>query len=835
LSEKVSAWRDNNYKNIEKESFNILTHINKVGYLHQPQVEALETYIYLKEVIGNETMAQAVKKIFKEERKLVEFLDLPQNKEKDLLYSQDRKEILDTCLKEKFGNVDYPNSVYALTMGSGKTILMGTMMLYEFVLSFYHPKDKRFAKNILVFAPDTTIIESLKEIKSFDFTKVLPKQFHNITLNIKYHYLEKTDTPLSPLGNYNVVVSNSQKIILKTKHKKSSSLIGLLADTKQLEKQEQENIRLQSIRQLENLIIFVDEAHHSYGTNLEGKLKKTRQTIDFIHTRGKTPLVGVVNLTGTPYVKNKMISDVVYSFGLRDGIEKGILKQVRFLQYNNVKNERFLQEVIDTFWNEYGEKRLDGRLPKIAFYASNIEDLQQNLRPKLESILLKKQIGLEKILEFHTSAEGSKEPFKLLDEPESTHQFILLVGKGTEGWNCRSLSACAMYRKPKSRIFVLQASTRCLRSIGNNSTIARIFLSSENADVLNKELKLNFNTSIEELDNQPQKTKEHTLNIKKSKEIKVKKQIKKVISSQSQNIEDIVVNWNDFDDKASPAYLVESGFYLNNNVTADYRQKSPKKLLTKAQGFGYYEIIETISRYTHLSCLDVAQIVDSSGLSRQKFVSKIKTNQTALLFLTDSILKQVYQYKTKNIEVEEVVKLTKAYPFKINIANHRDNLVVYRQEKDLNKLGFHIDPYNFDSLDEKNLFNSLRGALLDNEVVTDLFFIGGVGEPMHNDFYFEYYHPERKRTALYFPDFLIETSGGRYLVVEVKTSQERFGYEHDKKQYSGDKENVVNEVFAKEVGFREFKKRNANFDYHIIFDASLQEQQRKLFKHIESL
>ena len=129
----------------------------------------------------------------------------------------------------------------------------------------------------------------------------------------------------------------------------------------------------------------------------------------------------------------------------------------------------------------------------------------------------------------------------------------------------------------------------------------------------------------------------------------------------------------------------------------------------------------------------------------------------------------------------------------------------------------------------------LRGALKDSEVVTDLFFIGGVGEPQHNDFYFEYYHPERQQKSLYFPDFLIETSSGRYLVIEVKTPQERFSYEADKKKFVGDKQKIVSEVFAKEVGFQDFKEKNDNFDYHIIFDASLQDQQRKLFEDIEKM
>lgn len=43
-------------------------------------------------------------------------------------------------------------------------------------------------------------------------------------------------------------------------------------------------------------------------------------------------------------------------------------------------------------------------------------------------------------------------------------QFIILVGKRTEGWNCCSLFGVALFRSPSSKTFVLQATMRCLRN-----------------------------------------------------------------------------------------------------------------------------------------------------------------------------------------------------------------------------------------------------------------------------------------------------------------------------------------------------------------------------------
>src|SRR3989338_575475 len=538
IQKQVAQWRADGYAGVHKETENILAHIRRVAFLHEPQIEALETYIFLKEVIGNKPSVEVFRQSFKNELDLIRALGISDKEAFELAYDKKKDEKIQAILDEKFGTSDYANQVYALTMGSGKTILMAVMMLYDFVLSFYHKDDERFAKNALVFAPDTTIIESLKEIKTFDYSRVLPKEYGNIILNIKYHYLESTDTALAPNGNYNVIVSNSQKIILKTKNGDSNNATKrLFGDKNELGKREVENMRLQAIRQLGSLQIFVDEAHHSYGKTLEGTLKKTRQTIDYLHKH--TPLISVVNLTGTPYVNNKMISDVVYHFGLKHGIEKGILKQVRILDYGIVRSQKFLEEVIDTFIAEYDKKRLEGRLPKIAFYASNINDLQTDLKPKLERILTERNISPSTILEYHTRAEENINDFRQLDTAESKKRFVLLVGKGTEGWNCRSLVSVALYKKPKSTILVLQSTTRCLRAIGDNSTRAHIFLSKENYKILDKELKNNFASSISELNTQDQKMVEHTLEVEKRNTIKVKKVLKEILAVQEANAENI--------------------------------------------------------------------------------------------------------------------------------------------------------------------------------------------------------------------------------------------------------------------------------------------------------
>jgi len=825
LQQQIKIWRDNGYLGIKPETENILRYIQQIGFLHAPQLEAFETYIYLKEINNNQPLRHIFKSLYQNEKELLlDGLNIPKDKAID--YMGDVA-LLNALIKDKFPNTDYSSQVYALTMGAGKTLLMGVMIVYDFILAYRYPQDKRFAKNALIFAPDKTIIESLKEVKDFDYLRIFPKEYSEVFLNIKYHYLEDIKTSLTPIGNYNVIVSNSQKIILKTKRKNDGQL-SLFDPINDLEKREIENKRLRAIRGLQDLAVFVDEAHHAFGKTLEGELKKVKQTIDYLHHEGETNLMAMINFTGTPYVEGKMLDDVVYYFGLKEGIEQGILKQVNILDYGNVKTRAFIDDVLNVFFTKYGQIRLDDKLPKIAFYSASIEDLQQELRPMLEKSLLSMGKDISMILEYHTEAEENKTDFLKLDTSTSNKQIILLVGKGTEGWNCKSLVATALFRKPKSSVFVLQSTTRCLRAIGDNSTKASIFLSDENYKILDKELENSFRTSVSDLNNQNQKKAEYTLNIIKRKMLKVKRKVHEIISVRKQDINCIKINLADFI-STGKSFFQESAIYFDG-TKANY-QKGVKRDIKFQDDFTFYEIIEKINRYTHLDCLSINMIFQNGGIERETLVSRVNTDSNLLAFIVDEILRNVFAYTEKTTIYEEEIELTKAYPFKISLDSSRNKLVIWKKDNQ-GRLGFHIDPYNFDSEDEKELFNFLRQALENDESLTDIYFTGGVTNQLHNDFFFEYYNPEHKKIRKYFPDFLIETSKGRYLVVEVKDASSKLTYEENKKCYNGKIESLFDDVLSKEIGFKKFQELNQQFEYRIIFNAKFREQQEELIKKI---
>ncbi|HDQ71500.1 MAG TPA: hypothetical protein ENN19_05315, partial [Chloroflexi bacterium] len=91
-----------------------------------------------------------------------------------------------------------------------------------------------------------------------------------------------------------------------------------------------------------------------------------------------------------------------------------------------------------------------------------------------------------------------------------------MVNKGTEGWDCPSLFACALARKLRhSQNFVLQASTRCLRQVPGNDHKARIYLSMDNRGTLDRQLQETYGETVDQLNRTGQHTRSTRLVVRK--------------------------------------------------------------------------------------------------------------------------------------------------------------------------------------------------------------------------------------------------------------------------------------------------------------------------------
>ncbi|MET3515111.1 hypothetical protein ABIC63_002894 [Pseudacidovorax sp. 1753] len=67
------------------------------------------------------------------------------------------------------------------------------------------------------------MLQSLKEIEALYLTRVVPPEYVNfLTTHLRFHYLEDAGTSPDTLdrSRFNIIVSNTQKIILKRHQKK---------------------------------------------------------------------------------------------------------------------------------------------------------------------------------------------------------------------------------------------------------------------------------------------------------------------------------------------------------------------------------------------------------------------------------------------------------------------------------------------------------------------------------------------------------------------------------------------------------------------------------------
>lgn len=776
---------------------------NATHFLRQPQFEALEMYVFLKEYLGNEPV-HAIFEDWMMKRGKFEGRGAAATRsgQMNLLEEMTQEQYQPVFERMKANERKYANYIYALTMGTGKTILMATCIFYEFILAHKYPKDPRFCHNALVFAPDKTVLQSLREIQSFDMSKVVPPEYIGfLTANLQFHYLEETGSALSVLdqSKFNIIVSNTQKIILKRRNKAPSAMESLFrsgrpayetgsvyaknADLYGFDEPEDEdalttNQRFEKLRRLEQLGIYVDEAHHAFGATLMkdmsdvSQVTSLRRTIDELAEsleRSGTKVVACYNYTGTPYVEKTVLPEVVYAYGLREAIEKKLLKKVTVKSYTNTKSKEFVKIAVDDFVKQvFFQERHEGMLPKMAFFASTIEELEKELRPAVEEALAEHGIPVTSILvnvgdDKLTTNDDIRE-FIHLDKPESSKQFILLVNKGREGWNCRSLFGVALFRAPKSKVFVLQATMRCLRSIGPTQQDGRVYLSAENREILEDELQQNFHISVEELVSVGATHERVEVRVVPPPVTVTLRRIRRQFTLKEKAIEKGFalgfdkVDWSKYQIIESQVDLKKIADWQQEYRTdiSEWRERRPFSRLT---------VVAEVARYLNKRPTEVERALEACAEGMDEVLEKVNQyNEVLFDVVIPRLFGEMYEVESHEETEAYTVELVKEPPegcYRLSV--DKKKMVERSEVGELAGKSFHLDKYCFDSEPERNLFWNL----LKDGKVQKVYFTGMLTHGQ-SEFYVQYIDPESHTVRSYYPDFLVQREDGSYLIIEVK-------------------------------------------------------------------
>lgn len=786
----------------------------QLRYLRAPQLRALETYWYLRLVKNTPHIYDLYRQLYPRTTELLDALGLTAQPIRDLVTDEGVEALWDRirtddefvrayrleALRETL-TLDYASYILALAMGAGKTILIGAIVATEFALALEYAESD-FVENALVFAPGKTIIESLRELLAIPYEKILPPRFHRgFVSSVKFTFTRdgEKDLPVIRGSSFNVIVTNTEKIRIQRESIRKSDLGPLFGNGKADEaRAELANLRLQAVASLPHLAVFSDEAHHTYGQTLGEDLKKVRKTVDYL--ANQTNLLVVVNTTGTPYFQRQPLRDVVIWYGLSEGIRDGILKDVaNSIQAFDFDGDatRYVGHVVRDFFQDYGAVQLPNGAPaKLAIYFPQTTDLA-TLRPVVDEALV--AVGQSPAVCLVNTSDGGLtkqadvDAFNRLNDPASPYRVILLVNKGTEGWNCPSLFACALARRLRtSNNFVLQAATRCLRQVPGNSRHARIYLSQDNFGILDRQLRETYGESIADLIRVGQESRQIRIVLRKPAipPLVVRQTRRTVVRLDKANRPPLTLTRPAT--AAGPA-LTRRTFTLQEQVA------TPSPLAQRGIEVVLEDAPESVDRYAAATQfagryrLDLWEVYDAVG----HVYPDGEIPDSHLEPLARQIESQTQAYETRDEVVDVALALVKpegfdretvldgeVYTAEIVYPKGREHLLLSQEDAtslDAEDRSFHYSPYDFDSNPEKSFLELVLGELkLRSSDVEEIYFTGALTNPARTDFFVEY-KDDKGKWRRYTPDFLIRkrpAAGGRpgtgpVLIVEIKREHDR--------------------------------------------------------------
>jgi len=850
LAEKVAAWRKNGYSTPDHSviaeilDYAWLTPDEQPRALRLAQIRALETYWYLRLIEGTPHVLQLYKRLLPKKSERAKALGMDHPDLIQLLIDYDLDDLLEQvrvddefvkkyrleALRETL-SLDYPSYILALAMGAGKTMLIGAIIATEFAMALEEP-EAAFIQNALVFAPGKTILDALRELAEVPYDQILPlRLYKQFMTHYKLTFTRdgEKDLPIIRGSRFNIVVTNTEKIRIQKRSVRSRQGWTQLK-LNEVEKQEEEiaNLRLQAIASLPHLGIFSDEAHHTYGQAMEVNLKRVRQTVNYLHEA--TNLVAVINTTGTPYYQKQLLKDVVVWYSLSQGIRDDILKDlagnIYSYRFNDDNTDSFVAEVVRDFFRAYGDVTLPtGEAAKLAMYFPQEDDLQ-TLRPVIESVLV--EMGLDPDVVLRNTSQSTQaelDAFARLNEVGSTHRVILLVNKGTEGWNCPSLFATALARKLRSsNNFVLQAATRCLRQVPGNAYKARVYLSQDNYSTLDAQLQETYGERLSDLNKIGAQSRTVRLVIHKVDipPLVVRRLVQTIVPIEGARNPALQL---DKPDAGSEEELVR----VRSTLTTV--EGSPLTFVDQTVIDDGGQEIDLYLAATRLAATYRLEAAELYRLLRELYHPERALPEAHLAALAGQIETQVQRYTVQVETVEDALALVRLEGFEqevesgetiytthIRVPVDRFHLVTHRLGGE--RYGFHYSPYNFDSGPEKAFFEWLLQRLgEDPDDIQDVYFTGGLTAEKHSDFYIEYRGVDG-RLHRYVPDFLLRKHDGRCLIVEIKDARWQEPVERDL-QRAGQGQEALSVEGRKLMALDRWTKLLPDqLAYHVIFAAS---------------
>lgn len=494
IRKEVDEWRNNDYPGVTSTTYQLLMHWFENS--HQPvfgnepfnfyfcQREAIETIIYLFEI-----------KKFKDVIPLIkEFAEADQSAlfGQELEFSQriDGQRMVKRYFTElrTIGEQELPEENllrYAIKMatGSGKTMVMAFVIVWSYFNRLLE-KDRRFANNFLIVAPNVIVYERLakdfadgKIFSQFPF--ILPAWKHQWNPAIK---MRGDESPLNPSGN--IIVNNIHQLYeSRIREWKPESIVeAFLGRTPQKDPTKPPQVLLERIKELDNLIVLNDEAHHVHDDEL-----KWNEALLSIHNSIPGGLTMWLDFSATPKTPNNtyypwIICDYPLAQAVEDRIVKVPLivhgfdkKDPDSVNRNNVviKYGSWIKAALIR-WKEHYDVFKKINKKAVLFIMAEKNDYADKIAEAVKKISYSEKLGIKEseILTIHTDSTGEVRKSDLetlrdyardIDKPENKIKVIVSVLMLREGWDVQNVTLVLGLRAFDSPILPEQAIGRGLR------------------------------------------------------------------------------------------------------------------------------------------------------------------------------------------------------------------------------------------------------------------------------------------------------------------------------------------------------------------------------------
>ena len=472
---------------------------------HEGQKQAILNVIYLHEVLG-------IKNV------------------KDL-YLSTNEELLQELDLDELSEPRYQHPMYAVKMatGTGKTWVMHALLIWQYLNASDYFNEKNFSKNFLIIAPGLIVYNRLldaflgkedengvRNFETSDFKRFeelfIPEAYRNRIFGfLQSSVVKKEEISSKVTGDGIIAITNwhlflrdeKEEIIVDNPLENPTQVVKNVlpvapgkASGNELSALDNNFIRggeLEYLAELDDLVVFNDEAHHIYNSKKEKEKKWQKSLIRISKSKGQKFIQ--IDFSATPYKTNRgtqhFFPHVIVDYDLKTAIHSGLVKMIAIDKREEVATIKDLDFKAERDENKNviglsnGQRlMLRAGYTKLQILENEFIGFDKNKYPKMLVIcedtnvapfvtqfFINEGLNEEDILEIHSNKQGEvsedewdriKQRLFNIDSYQSP-KIIISVLMLQEGFDVNNICVIVPLRSTESDILLEQTIGRGLR------------------------------------------------------------------------------------------------------------------------------------------------------------------------------------------------------------------------------------------------------------------------------------------------------------------------------------------------------------------------------------